>query len=152
MFEAFFAFPGFLLLLSIILAHRRAYQAEKTNSMLEDQIEVTTAELDKSLAVLRELHEAIGNNSKGVPAELAEKVRAYLAKPEAIRSQADELVGRIDELMKKGEKIAAVGLMRDETGAVWDHIHDAIGAWKGMKPIQRHEVVSRFLRKKQLAL
>jgi hypothetical protein len=132
-----------------VLANVSAYKAGKANQVMEDQLKVTQAELDEALGLLRELNDAERN---GNVAQVRERVATTLARPDAVKLQADLLVSRIDELMKQGEKIAAVGFIRQETGAVWDHIHEVVGSWKSMLPPQRHEVVSRFLRKKQLAI
>ncbi len=84
-------------------------------------------------------------NQKDITGELQIHLKRYVPEPEVLPSglheRAEAIMLKVNVLLSKGDDIQALRFYRQETGAVWDEIHDTIAAWN----MDYHETLARVI-------
>ncbi len=111
------------------------------SSDLNERVTQLERELERTRHVLRLT--LLYLNEQDISAELQTHSMRHVAKseplPDDLHERADAIMLRINVLLSKGEDIQALRFYRQETGAVWDEIHDTIASWN----VDYHKTLAR---------
>ena len=105
--------------------------AMANTSDLSERVTLLERELERTRDLLRLT--LMHLNDQDISLELRAHSKRTEASPEPLPSglheRADAIMLKINVLLSKGEDIQALRFYRQETGAVWDEIHDTIASW-----------------------
>ncbi|MSU77450.1 MAG: hypothetical protein EXS16_05055 [Gemmataceae bacterium] len=127
-----------------LLAELSAPRSSARPSDLAERVAFLERELERTQDLLRLALTSLVN-PQDISSKLQDHCKRFISEPAALPSglheRAEAIMLKVKMLLSKGDDIQALRFYRQETGAVWDEIHDTIAMWN----MDYHQTLARVV-------